>query len=115
VRTTREFFTDLLKKKLDFHDKDVVLARATIRGQRRGVPATVAYEFVDYYDDHTRMSAMMRTTAFPVAVIARMLADGTISQRGVHPPEECVPAQQMIDELAKRHITITKSILETSR
>jgi len=115
VRTTREFFTDLLRKKLEFHDKDVVLARATITGQRRATPLTIAYEFVDYYDDHTRMSAMMRTTALPVAVIARMLADGTISQRGVHPPEACVPAQQMIDELAKRHITITKSIMETSR
>jgi lysine 6-dehydrogenase len=115
VRTTREFFTDLLSKKLDFHDKDVVLARATITGQQRGVPTMVAYEFIDYYDDHTRMSAMMRTTAFPVAIIARMLANGTITQRGVLPPEVCVPAQHMIDELAKRNITITKSITETSR
>jgi lysine 6-dehydrogenase len=55
---------------------------------------------------------MMRTTAFPVAVIARMLGGGVIRERGVLPPESCVPSQLMIKELARRSIVITKRILE---
>jgi len=115
IRTNREFFADLLRKKLDFGDTDLVVARATCAGLRRGVPTTVTYELIDYYDERAKLSAMMRTTAFPVSVIARMLADGVIRERGALLPEQCVPGQEMINELAKRGITITKRITETSR
>ena len=115
IRTNREFFADLLRKKLDFGDTDLVVARATCTGLRRGVPTTVTYELIDYYDERAKLSAMMRTTAFPVSVIARMLVDGVISKRGALLPEQCVPGQEMINELAKRGITITKRITETSR
>jgi lysine 6-dehydrogenase len=113
VKTNREFFADLLHKKLDFREKDVVLARATIAGRRGTTERSLTYEFVDYYDDATSMTAMMRTTAFPTSVIAQMLATGAIADRGVFPPEACVPGQAMIDELAKRNIRITKKITET--
>jgi lysine 6-dehydrogenase len=113
VKTNREFFADLLRKKLDFGDKDVVLARATITGRRDRAEKSLTYEFVDEYDDATSMTAMMRTTAFPTSVTAQMLANGVISDRGVLPPEACVPGAAMIDELAKRNIRITKKITET--
>jgi lysine 6-dehydrogenase len=58
---------------------------------------------------------MMRTTAFPVSIIAQMLAHGSITERGVRLPELCVPGRQMISELAKRAIIITSSTTETSR
>ena len=110
VRTSREFFTELLRKKLDFRDRDVVLARATITGMQREKRRTLAYEFIDYYDEHTPMTAMMRTTAFPTTIIARMLADGTIRTRGVIPPEACVPGEAMIRELGRRNITVSKTV-----
>jgi lysine 6-dehydrogenase len=115
VRTNREFFTDLLRKKLDFGEPDLVVARATITGFRKGVPTTITYELVDRYDERTRISAMMRTTAFPVSIIARMLAHGVITDRGVRLPEQCVPGKLMIDELSTRAIIITSSTTETSR
>lgn len=34
-----------------------------------------------------RLSSMARTTAFPAAIVARWLADGTVAQPGVHAPE----------------------------
>ncbi len=113
LRTHREFFTDLLRTKLDFHDPDVVLLRATITGRRSGKQTSIVYECIDWYDERTNMTAMMRTTAFPVAVIARMLGRRTIREHGVLPPETCVPGEPMIAELATRSIIITRRILET--
>jgi len=113
VKTNREFFADLLRKKLDFGDKDVVLARAIITGRTKTAQKMLAYEFVDYYDDRTKMTAMMRTTAFPTSIIAQMLARGVITTRGVLPPELCVPGNVMIEELGKRNLKITKRVTET--
>lgn len=112
VKTNREFFADLLRKKLDYGDKDVVLARATISGRTATAAKTLVYEFVDYYDDAGKMTAMMRTTAFPTSIVAQMLAHGIITERGVRVPEVCVPGKMMIDELGKRNIKITKKVTE---
>jgi lysine 6-dehydrogenase len=112
VRTSREFFEELLKKKLDFGDTDLILARATITGKRADVRRTLVYEFIDLYDEAARISAMARTTAFPTTVIATMLVRGTITERGVMPPELCTPADAMITELAERNIRISKRFIE---
>ncbi len=107
VTTTREFFTELLKRKLSTGDKDLVLARATLTGTAAGTPRTLVYECVDYYDESTQITAMMRTTAFPTSITARMLAEGMITRRGVMPPEACVPGEPMIKELAQRGVNIS--------
>jgi lysine 6-dehydrogenase len=112
VRTMRELFTDLLRKKLDFGDTDIVLARVTITGRKGTVTGSLVYEFVDYYDEATKMTAMMRTTSYPTSIIAQMLAAGTITARGVMPPEACVPGRPMLTELAKRNVTVTKQFTE---
>lgn len=112
VKTNREFFADLLRKKLDYGDKDAVLARATLSGSTESARKTLVYEFIDYYDDTAKMTAMMRTTAFPTSITAQMLANGTIKDKGVLVPELCVPGNKMIDELAKRNIRIKKTITE---
>jgi lysine 6-dehydrogenase len=52
---------------------------------------------------------MMRTTAFPTSIIAQMVANGTITERGVHPPEQCVPLDPFIAELKKRKIIINET------
>jgi lysine 6-dehydrogenase len=113
VKTNREFFADLLRKKLDFGDKDVVLARATLTGKHGNAMKTLVYEFVDYFDDQSSITAMMRTTAYPTSIIAMMMARGEITARGVMPPELCVPGDSLITELGKRNVKITKSITET--
>ncbi len=110
VRTSREFFEHLLRKKLDYGDTDVVLARVAINGTQGGREKSVKYEFVDYFDNATGITAMMRTTAFPTSIIARMLAEGVIKERGVLPPESCVPGELMIEELAKRNVMIHKRV-----
>jgi lysine 6-dehydrogenase len=112
VQTRRELFTDLLRKKLDFQDKDLVLLRVTVSGTRHGHKATLAYELIDYYDEKARVTAMMRTTAFPTSVIAQMLARGDINARGVLLPELCVPGDALIKHLDTRRIHISRTEAE---
>jgi lysine 6-dehydrogenase len=112
VKTQREIFTDLLRKKLDYNDKDVVLLRVTVSGKRKGRKTTLAYDLIDYYDDTAGMTAMMRTTAFPTSVIAQMLAHGTIETPGVLLPEQCVPGDPLVKSLEQRGIRISRTEVE---
>jgi lysine 6-dehydrogenase len=115
VRTSRELFSELLRRKLDTGGPDVVLARSTVTGTRAGVRARLVSELVDYYDEASGMSAMMRTTAYPTTIIAHQLAHGVITRRGVHTPETCAPAAAMVEELARRGIRVTTSLTEEKR
>lgn len=111
IFTAREYFEHLLRKKLPSNGPDVVLTRVTIVGTMNGSKKTLAYEMIDYYDSSSKMTSMMRTTAFPTSIIAQMVAGGTIKERGVHPPEQCVPLEPFIEELKKRKIIIKETIV----
>ena len=94
----------LFQEKLSFNEPDVVLLRVSARAGSR----EVHYELIDYYDEKTGLSAMMRTTGFPIAEIAYMLATGEISARGALPPESCVPQREFINRLISRGLKIEK-------
>ena len=110
VMTTREFFEELLRKKLPSNGPDVVLMRVVISGTMNGSHKTLAYEMIDYYDSTLNMTSMMRTTAFPTSIIAQMAGNGTIAHRGVYPPEQCVPLDPFLSELKQRNIIINETI-----
>jgi lysine 6-dehydrogenase len=115
VRTAREIFTELLRKRLSGNDPDLVLARADVAGRISGRGRRIRYELIDYYDQPTGMSSMMRTTGYPTAVTAQMLAEGGIIRRGVLTPEACVPGDAMIAALTRRGIHIRTFINDESR
>ncbi len=69
-----------------------------------------SFTLVDHYDPKTDMSAMMRTTAFPAAIVLHMLASGAIAKRGAVLQERDVPADLFLDEMAKRGIKIQYAI-----
>ncbi len=106
VRTVRELFEELLRRKLPANGPDVVLMRVTAAGTVKGSRQTLAYEMIDYYDTSSAMTSMMRTTAFPTSIIAQFVADGRVTTRGVVPPEQCVPLDPFLAELHKRNIVI---------
>ncbi len=106
VRTVRELFEELLRRKLPSNEPDVVLMRVTAIGTVKGARTTLAYEMIDYYDRSSALTSMMRTTAFPTSIIAQLIAGGRITARGVVPPEQCVPLDPLLDELHKRNILI---------
>jgi len=112
LRTSRELFTELLRRKLDTGGPDVILARSTVTGTKGGVRSRLVSEFVDRYDEATGMSAMMRTTAFPTSIIAQQLAHGVITRRGVLTPEVCVPVADLVEQLARRGIRVSTTLTQ---
>ncbi len=110
VMTAREMFSELLKRKLSGDSEDVVLLRATIVGTRNGKPGTMEFSLIDSFDKNANISAMMRTTSYPTSIIAQQLVDGTIRERGVLTPEQCVPLRPLIDALHRRGIDIHETM-----
>jgi len=83
--------------------RDLVALRVEVTG-RSG--RRVAWQLLDYYDEATGISAMMRTTGYSLAITGVMQADGRITATGVHTPDEAVPFAQYVNELAVRGVKI---------
>jgi lysine 6-dehydrogenase len=96
----------ILEKALGFHDPDMVMVRVTVEGEKDGSPATRTYEIVDRQDSRTGLTAMMRTTAFPAAIVAWMAAAGKITARGVKPQEIAVNPSLFLPQLKKYGINL---------
>jgi lysine 6-dehydrogenase len=108
----RELAVRLLAEKLSYDEPDVVLLRVSAFGAFAGHPREVRYQMIDRYDEETGLSAMMRTTGFPIAQIAYMLATGQISQCGALPQEVCVPTQTFLAGLRERGLIIERTVHE---
>ena len=96
----------VMEKNLTFGEPDLVLVRLTFTGEKNGTEKEVVYEIVDREDEKTGLTAMMRTTAFPAAIIAWMAANGQITARGVKPQEIAVEPSLFLPQLAKRNIKL---------
>jgi len=101
--TPRNVLSKVLERTLSHQDKDMVLVRVFAKGETEKT-----YEAIDYYDENLKMTAMARTTAFPTSVIAQMMANNTITERGALPPERVVPGAQFLEELKKRQIMVCR-------
>jgi lysine 6-dehydrogenase len=86
--------------------KDLVALRVTVKGTKDGKPKTVSYELVDRYDEERGISAMMRTTGYSLSITGQMQARREVGPAGVCTPDECIPADRYIAELAKRGVNI---------
>ena len=93
---------------------DLVALRVTVRGKKSGKEKMVGWELVDFYDEEHGISAMMRTTGYSLSITGQMQARGDIELKGVHTPDECVPAARYVQELRARGIEI-KDLGEDSR
>jgi lysine 6-dehydrogenase len=81
--------------------------RVEVSGTRGGDPATVTYEMIDYFDAEHGLTAMMRTTGYSLAAVARLQASGTV-RAGVHTASEAVPAEAYVRSLADRGVEIAR-------
>jgi len=98
----REMTSRLMLEKWTSDAADVCIMRIEAHAAGR----VSAFTMVDSYDDTTKMTAMMRTTAWPAAVVVQMMAEGTIAKRGGIYQERDVPAAIFLGEMAKRGIQI---------
>ena len=83
--------------------RDLVALRIEVHGKRA---ARAAWQLLDYYDEATGISAMMRATGFSLAITGVMQVDGRIGSAGVYTPDEAVPFQAYVDELRHRGVRI---------
>lgn len=105
--SVRKVMREALKKKLQLGQKiDAVLLRAIIAGEQRAEQVTYEYEMVVKREVGTNITAMARATANTVSVVAQMIGNGVIQERGVFPPETIIPGELYIEEMAKRGVTI---------
>ena len=105
----RKVLGELLQNNLPADGPDYVLIRLEFVGTKNGERKRLRYDIVDKYDETTKLSAMMRTTAFPASIIAQMAANGTTKYRGATPQEKAIDADKFIAELARRNINIIES------
>ncbi len=102
----RAVLSALLDKNLSFGDLDLVLVRMMVEGQKDDRDKTVVYEIVDRQESKEGLTAMMRTTSFPAAIVAWMAAAGEITERGCKPQERVVEPGVFIGHLRKRGINL---------
>ena len=106
----REVTAAALTRALGFPgEPDLVVLRVTVKGTRSGSRVTRVYEILDFMDEIHGITAMMRTTAFPVSVVALMLARGEVTARGALPLELAVPTAPFLSALRTRGIEIKQS------
>lgn len=86
--------------------QDLVALQVKVTGQKDGKPAAVKFRLMDYYDCVHGISAMMRTTGYSLSITGQMQADGRVTLKGVHTPDEAIPFQSYVAELGRRGVTI---------
>src|SRR5256714_112746 len=85
---------------------DLVALRVYAEGMKAGKPKRIGWEMVDYYDEETGISAMERSTGYSLSITGQMQAQGEIGKAGVFTPDEAIPAEKYIHELAHRGVMI---------
>ncbi len=86
--------------------KDLVALRVFAEGIKGGQRKKVGWEMVDFYDEKHDISAMERSTGYSLSITGQMQVRGEIGKAGVFTPDEAVPAEKYISELAKRGVEI---------
>jgi lysine 6-dehydrogenase len=106
----RDVLAERLASALPEGKDDVVLVRCWAKGKARGEDRVATIELVDYADAASGLTAMQRTTGFPVAVAAAMLAQGAIKKAGAFPPEVAFEAETFLAALEGRGLDFSKKI-----
>ncbi|MDQ3675089.1 MAG: saccharopine dehydrogenase NADP-binding domain-containing protein [Gemmatimonadota bacterium] len=86
--------------------KDLVALRVFAEGTKDGTRKRVGWEMVDFYDEKHDISAMERSTGYSLSITGQMQVRGEIGKSGVFTPDEAIPGDKYVSELAKRGVEI---------
>jgi saccharopine dehydrogenase (NAD+, L-lysine-forming) len=81
-------------------DRDAL--SVVVEGEDARGPVAVRSDLTATPQRDPPLSAVARDTGFPAAIVARMILGGGIAERGVLPPERCVPPGPFLAALAER-------------
>jgi lysine 6-dehydrogenase len=104
------------KWELKEDEGEFTVMRIIIQGKKEEKRLCYTYDLLDYYDKNKKTTSMSRTTGFPCAIMARIIAQGEYSRKGVSPPEyigrEYKVYQKVMNELEKRDVFYKENIVE---
>jgi lysine 6-dehydrogenase len=89
-------------------EEDLTIMRIIAEGEKAGRRERLTWDLSDAFDRATQATSMSRTTAFPCAIMARMILRGEFRRPGVIPPEFVGQTPGMLAkvlaELQRRHV-----------
>jgi saccharopine dehydrogenase-like NADP-dependent oxidoreductase len=80
-------------------EEDLTVMRVEVESDTR----RLEFDVLDRYDRASDTTSMARTTAFPCAIVARLLADGTLDRPGVFAPEELAGVPGLVARVLEQH------------
>lgn len=100
--------------KLPEGDLDLTVMRVEASGTVGAARKTYTWDLYDEADPKSGYHSMARTTGFPCAIVARMLARGELKRPGVQPPERLADDdrffERMMEELRARGVAIALAV-----
>jgi saccharopine dehydrogenase-like NADP-dependent oxidoreductase len=81
-----------------------------VEGENTSGPVTIRYDLTATPQTRPPLSAVARDTGFPPSIVARMILEGRIRDRGVLPPEKCVPVVPFFAALARRGMRVSRTV-----
>lgn len=109
----RQMLARVMQESLQLPGEDLVLVLCEAEGQNEaGQTVKRSIRIIDHHDRQNNITAMMRMTGYPVAIVANMLATGEVKAPGAQAQEKIIPGDQMIARLKDRGIAIEE--FETS-
>jgi lysine 6-dehydrogenase len=99
-------------------EADLTVMRVSVEGSTQaGARKRFEFDLLDHYDAQTGLRSMSRTTAFPAAIVAGLVGDGTFRRPGVHAPETLgrVPGvlEAVLRELERRGVRCSSRVFAT--
>jgi len=93
--------------------KDIVALKVEVIGVANGKQKPCIYHLLDHCDKKRDITAMARTTAYPASIVAQMMLERRLEEKGVLPTEKIGMNDELfqlfMSELEKRGIKISES------
>ena len=105
----RDLVIAVLRPLLTSTDPDLVALRVVATGTKDGRSLTHQWDLLDREDEEHGITAMERATGFTLSIVGLLMGRDVIDTTGVMPPDEGIPADIYLAELAKRGIDIRYS------
>lgn len=97
-------------------ERELTVMRVVVQGKKGQKKLQYTYDLLTYFDDETKTTSMGSTTGFPCAIVARLVAQGEYTYKGVCLPEllgrEYKVYRRVIKGLEERGIFFKESIVE---
>ncbi len=107
-----DFLDKFLGPKLEYqdHEKDLVAMVNVFEGIKDNIPMRLTYSMLIERDLDTGIMAMSKGVGYTASIVAKMIARGEISQRGVLSPMTDIPVNLFMERLKKRGIVIHETM-----